>query len=51
MYGIALNCKDTTGDGGGVGLSDSNTTLGYTSLLYSALDFGNYHRASCVLAC
>ena len=29
---------------GVVGLSDSNTTLGYTTLLCSALDCGNMHQ-------
>ena len=39
MYGIAVYCKDKNVSG--VGLSDSNTTPGYTTLLCSVLDCGN----------
>ena len=33
-------CGGSSGSGG-VGISDSNTTPGFTTLLYSALNFGN----------
>ena len=39
---LAIYCKDTNG-GGGVGLSVSNTTPVYTTLLCSALDFDNMY--------
>ena len=43
MYGIALYCKDTLGGVVVVGLCDSNTNPGYTTLLRSALDCGNMY--------
>ena len=32
-----------SGGSGGVGISDSNTTPGFTTLLYSALNCGNMY--------
>ena len=54
MYGIALYCKGTRVVVVVVGLYHSNTTPGYTTLLCSALDCGNFifsvcRRSACFL--